>query len=100
MIEDLLEIICILERREKCQSYKTIPKRNYFSLITKFRAKNGELMPLKNSASVQLHVTATHQDKKEVSSNDKLHNNRQKHKRNKSLHTSRSSTSLYTDMSG
>ena len=37
---DLLEIICILERGEKHISYKIIRKRNYFSLITKFPAKN------------------------------------------------------------
>ena len=67
MPEDLLEIICIIERREKHNSYKILRKRNYFSLITKFPAKNGESMPLKNSASA-------HQDKKEVSSDNKLGN--------------------------
>ena len=69
---DLLEIICILERREKHKSYKIIRKRNYFSLITKFPTKNGESTPLKNSASAN--GTATHQNKKEVSSDDKLLN--------------------------
>ena len=48
MPDDLLEIICILERVEKHKSYKIIHKRNYFSLITKFPAKNGESTPLKN----------------------------------------------------
>ena len=54
MPEDLLEIICILERGDlKRQSYKIIRKRNYFSLITKFPTKNGGSTPLKNSASAQ-----------------------------------------------
>ena len=48
MPKALKEIICILERGEKCHSYKIIQKRNYFTLITKTPAKNGELMPLKN----------------------------------------------------
>ena len=39
MPEDLLEIICILEKGDlKRHSYKIIRKRNYFSLITKFPA--------------------------------------------------------------
>ena len=33
MPDDLLEIICILERGEKHNPYKIIRKRNYFSLI-------------------------------------------------------------------
>ena len=57
---DLLEVICILERGKKYNSYKIIRKRNYFSLITKFPAKNGESTPLKNCASAR--GTATHQD--------------------------------------
>ena len=40
MPDDLLEVICILERGKKHNSYKIIRKRNYFSLITKFPAKN------------------------------------------------------------
>ena len=36
MQKDLIEIICILERGEKCHSYKIIRRRNYFSLVTKF----------------------------------------------------------------
>ena len=36
MPDDLLEVICILERGKKHNSYKIIRKRNYFSLITKF----------------------------------------------------------------
>ena len=35
MPDDLLEIICIFERGEKHNPYKSIRKRNYFSLITK-----------------------------------------------------------------
>ena len=58
MPDDLLEIICILERGEKHNPYKIIRKRNYFSLITKFPAKNGESTLLKNSASAR--GTATH----------------------------------------
>ena len=30
MPKDLIEIICILERDEKCPSYKIIRKRKYF----------------------------------------------------------------------
>ena len=69
MPDDLLEVICILERGKKHYSYKIIRKRNYFSLITKFPTKNGEL---KNWASAR--GTATHQDQREFSSNDKLPN--------------------------
>ena len=75
MPRDLLEIICILERGEKCHSYKIIRKRNYFTLVTKFPVKNGESTPLKNNASGQ--QTASHQDKKEVSSEEKLPNRKQ-----------------------
>ena len=50
--------------------YKIIRKKNYFSLITKFPAKNGESTPLKNCASAR--GTATHQEKQEFSSNNKL----------------------------
>ena len=48
MPKALIEIICTFERGEKCHSYKIIQKRNYFTLITKILAKNGESMPLKN----------------------------------------------------
>ena len=71
MPDDLLEVICILERGKKHNSYKIIRKRNYFSLITKFPAKNGST-PLKNCASAR--GTATHQDQRELSSDDKLPN--------------------------
>ena len=77
MPRDLLEIICILERGEKCHSYKIIRKRNYFTLVTKFPTKNGESTPLKTNASGR--QTASHQDKKEVSSKEKLPNRKQKH---------------------
>ena len=70
MPDDLLEVICILERGKKHNSYKIIRKRNYFSLITKFPAKNGE--SLKNCASAR--GTATLQDQREFSSDDKLPN--------------------------
>ena len=69
MPKDLIEIICILERDEKCHSYKIIRKRKYFTLVTKFPAKNGESTPLKNYASGR--QTVSHQDKKEVSSEEK-----------------------------
>ena len=82
MPSDLLEIICILERGKKCHSYKIIRKRNYSTLITKFPAKSGESMPLKNNASGR--QTASHQDKKEVSSEEKLPNRKQKRRKNKS----------------
>ena len=41
MPKDRIEITCILERGEKCHSYKIKRKRNYFTLVTKFPAKNG-----------------------------------------------------------
>ena len=63
MPRDLLEIICILEKGEKCHSYKIIRKRNSLTLVTKFPAKNGEWTPLKNNASGR--QTASHHDKKE-----------------------------------
>ena len=47
MPKDLIDFICILERDEKCHSYKIIRKRKYFTLVTKFPAKNGESTPLK-----------------------------------------------------
>ena len=82
MPKDLIEIICILERDEKCHLYKIIRKRKYFTLVTKFPAKNGELTPLKNYASSR--QTASHQDKKEVSSEEKPLNRKPKRKKNKS----------------
>ena len=82
MPRDLLEIICILERGEQCHSYKIIQKRNYFTLVTKFPAKNGESTPLKNNASDR--QTASHQDKKEVSPEEKLPNRKGKRRKNKS----------------
>ena len=60
---DFGTFICILVRGERHNSYKIIRKRNYFSLITKFPAKNGELTPLKDCASAL--GTATHQEKRE-----------------------------------
>ena len=82
MPKDLIEIICILERDEKCHSYKIIRKRKYFTLVTKFPAKNGGSTPLKNYASGR--QTASHQDKKEVSSEEKPLNRKPKRKKNKS----------------
>ena len=76
MPRDLLEIVCILERGEKCHWYKIIRKTNYFTLVTKFPAKNGEPTPLKNNTSGR--QTASHQDKKEVSSEEKLPNRKRK----------------------
>ena len=83
--ENLLEIICILERGEKHNLYKIIRKRNCFSLITKFSAKNGKSSPLKNCASAR--GTAA-----EFSSDDKLPHKRRKLRRNKSSHASRSAS--------
>ena len=94
MPDDLLEIITILERGEKHNSYKIIRKRNYFSLITKFPAKNGESTPLKNCASTPR--TATHQETRKFSSKAKLPNKRRKRRMNKSSHASRSA-SQHTD---
>ena len=80
MPKDLIEIICILERDEKCHSYKIIRKRKYFTLVTKFPANNGESTPLKNYASGR---QTAHQDKKEVSSEEKPLNRKPKRKKNK-----------------
>ena len=88
--KNLLEIICVLERGERHISYEIIRKMNYFSLITKFPAKNGETTPLKNCTSAR--GTATHQEKREFSSDDKLPNKRRKLRRNKSSHASRSAS--------
>ena len=74
--KDLLEIICILERGEKHHSYKIIRNRNHFSVIAKFPTRNVEPTPFKNNASVQ--QTASHQEKKRVSSEDKLSSRKRK----------------------
>ena len=74
--KDLLDIICILERDKRHHSYKIVRNRTGFSLIVKFGAKNVESTPLKNNASVQ--QTASHQDKKQLSSENKLRNKRRK----------------------
>ena len=83
--KDLLENICILERGKKHHSYKIIRNRNQFSLIAKFPARNGEPTPLKNNTSVQ--QTASHQEKKRVSSEDKL-SSRKRGKKDSSPHAS------------
>ena len=74
--KDLLDIICILERDERHHSYKIVRNRTGISLIAKFGDKNVESTPLQNNASVQ--QTASHQDKKQLSSEDKLRNKRRK----------------------
>ena len=57
---------------------------------------NGELTPLKNSVSAQR--TATHQDKKEISSDDKLRKNkRRKRRRSKSSPRASRSASQHTN---
>ena len=68
--EKLLDIICILERDEKHHSYKIIRNKNNFSLIAKFGAKNAETTQLKSNTSAK--TTARFQEKKQVSSEDKL----------------------------
>ena len=78
--EKLLDIICILERDEKHHSYKIIRNKNKFSLIVKFGAKNAETTPLKNNAK----RTACYQDKKQVSSEDKLCKSKRKRGKKKS----------------
>ena len=52
-------------------------------MIAKFSARNGELTPLKNKASVQ--QTAIPQKKKQVSSEDKLSSRKRKHGKKESL---------------
>ena len=79
----LLEIICILERWKKNHSYNIIHNRSHFSLIA-FPARNGELTPLKNNASIQ--QTASHQEKKRVSSEDKLSSRKRKRGRKNLCH--------------
>ena len=55
----LCQMTCILEREEKQNSYKIIRKRNYFSLITKFPAKNGDLL-------ASQHTNKKHKDSSDV----------------------------------
>ena len=81
--KDLLEIICILERDEKHHSYKIIRNWSGFSHVAKFRTKNAKSTLLKNSASVQ--KPASHQDQKQLSSEDKLRSIRRKRGK-KNLH--------------
>ena len=85
--KDLLEIISILERGKMHHSYKIIHNRNHSKLIAKFPARNGEPTPLKTNASVQ--QTASHQEKKRVSSEDKLSSRKRKQgKKDSSPHAS------------
>ena len=88
MPDGLLEVICILERGKKHNSYKIIRKRNYVSLITKFPADAIE--------GPSARGTATHQDQRDFSSDNKLPNKRRKRRRKKSSHASRSA-SHHTD---
>ena len=56
-------------------------------MIAKFPARNEELTPLKNNASIQ--QTASHQEKKRVSSEDKLNSRKRKRgKKESSSHAS------------
>ena len=92
----ILDIICILERDEKYHSYKIIRNKNNFSLIAKFGAKNAETTPLKNNASAK--ETARYQDKKHVSSEDKLCTSKRKRgKKESSPCASGKSASQHTD---
>ena len=94
--EKLLDIICILERDEKHHSYKIIRNKNNFSLIVKFGAKNAETTPLKNNASAKR--TGHYQDKKQVSSEDKLCKSKRKRGKKKSSPcASGKSASQHTD---
>ena len=68
--ESLLDIICILETKSTIQTRLYGIKRLKNTLIVKFGAKDEETTPLKNNASAQ--KTARYQDKKQVSSEDKL----------------------------
>ena len=43
MLKDLIEIICIHERSEKCHACKVIQKRNYFTLISALDKLLGQL---------------------------------------------------------
>ena len=55
-----------------------------FPLIAKFRAKRAESTSLKNNASVQ--ETASHEDKKQVSFEDKVRQKSESEERKKNLH--------------
>ena len=94
--KDLLDIICILERDERHHSYKIVRNRTGFSLIAKFGANNVETTPLKNNASAK--TTARYQDKKQVSSEDKLCKSKRKRgKKKSSPRASGKSASQHTD---
>ena len=94
--KNLVDIICILERDERHHSYKIVRNRTGFSLIAKFGAKNVETTPLKNNASAK--TTAHYQDKKQVSSEDKLCKSKRKRgKKKSSPRASGKSASQHTD---
>ena len=94
--KDLLDIICILERDERHHSYKIVRNRTGFSLTAKFGAKNVETTPSKNNASAK--TTARYQDKKQVSSEDKLCKSKRKRgKKKSSPRASGKSASQHTD---
>ena len=61
---------------------KLYERGSIFTLVTKFPAKNGESRPLKNYTSGR--QTASHQDKKKVSSKEKPLKRKPKRKKNKS----------------
>ena len=50
-IEDLLEIICVLERGEKLHLYKIMQRGIILFFITNFPALNGEMTRIENSYS-------------------------------------------------
>ena len=76
-----------LQKSSSPEPEKIIRNRNHFSLIAKFPARNGEPTPLKNNASVQ--QTASHQEKKRISSEDKLSSRKRKRgKKESSSHAS------------
>ena len=90
------DIICILEREEKHNSYKIIRNKNNFSLIAKFGDKNAEMTPLKNNAFAK--TTARYLDKKQVSFEDKLCKSKRKRgKKQSSPRASGKSSSQHTD---
>ena len=70
--KDLLDIICILERDENHHSYKIIRIRYGFFTDRQISRQECRIHPIEENTSVQ--QPASHQDKNQLSSEDKLRN--------------------------
>ena len=94
MPDDLLEIICILERAEKHNSYQIIGKRIFFSHYQLSRQE------WRIDAIEELRFRSANSnssENRELSFDDKLPNKRRRRRKNKSSNASRSA-SQHTDM--